>query len=909
MKLSLPILYVLWLLSCNIYSPVVFGQGATGFVVTVKDSLAANKANRFLYNNIKIINKDNRAQSFNLSVTVPDGWRLMAPAKVMSKVLEAGQSEMIPVVLMRLQNAPASWEAVKVQLDAKAYKFYIKAEPICEFYVTPITNVVTLKGQEKDFKITLRVRNTGTIPGTYLTNVRNNNLEINSSKAIRLTPGADTICTFSYSLKDKALGKLMTEKLNVNVTDTSGVSYMNYVKLERAQHERKEKESPYPIFPLWFETGVMIWGKQVSYYGGMHGEIPIGDNKLSFFYRTKQYGLGNTLEKNVFGFGYQSRHWDVYLGHMSDIKYFFTYGSGGKLTYRSKPGTEFTLSATKHSDFLTYYMNDNITGTAKYSIKKVNILQGVSADFDHGLHRTAYLFNNEIQLFNTEKVTLGVNAGVGIDHYLRKVVGFPDKPGAALGYNFAFRSKRINFSSMVQYYGDYFPGLNKGLMFHSHDVSWKFKTNALGIFYQYNRSGVNTLRDTIYNSDAFKFNFTKYGLKYSNSSTNRSLSLSTGMLEQSVSVATTMPKYIFGEMSFGQRAGKKFNFILNSISGYNSSYGTNKKVVLLTNTNLSASYKFFGVKGNYMQQPIFDNTNEKNFLRYVQTVLAGPYLMFNVFKRVRTNVYYNFSKSLYDKTIYHQIGGNISYSGGKNGLDVNASAMVPLETGSLTPNGLSEKYINVSIIKKFNVPLIFKKKYYTLNLLPFFDVNANGIKDAGEQLIPNLQISINSIPFISDERGSISYRNVTPGNYKLDFGGANNVKGVIPASGIIQNIPVNKDVTVFVPFKRSRVITGSIVINSDSLAKSSFPRSNIKVIATDSTGMLYSTLTDDMGSYFLNVPAGKYAVSLNPEAFNEKIKPRILSYTVDVGVQLEAKADFEIVDRSRMVRFFRKTEK
>ncbi|WP_223151507.1 hypothetical protein [Chitinophaga varians] len=906
MKLSLPpMLCILWHLCCTVYVPDVSGQGVAGFVVTLKDSLATNKDSRFLYNNVRITNKYHQAQSFQLSVTVPEGWRLMAPAKPLSKVLEPDQSEVVPVVLMRQQNAPAVWKSVQVQVDAKAYRFYIKAEPICEFLVTPLTSVIQLKGQEKDFKVMLRVRNTGTVPGVYLANIRNRNLDINSTEKFRLKPGTDTVYSFSYHLKDKAMSMLKTEKLQVNVEDTAGVSYMNFATLERVQHERKEKESPYITFPLWLETGVMIWGKQVSYYGGMHGEIPIGDNKLSFFYRTKQYGLGNNLEQNVFGFNYQTKRWDFYAGHMSDIKYFFTYGNGGKFTWRPRPNTEFTISATKHSNALTWFTNDNITMTAKYPVGKVTVLQGIAGDVDHIQRRQSYLFNNELQLVNTPKVLVAVNAGVGMDFFAAKIPGVPDKPGMALGYNFAYHAKRVDFSSLVQYYSDYFPGLNKGLMYHFHDISWKFGNNAIGAFYQYNRSGVNTLRDTIYNSDAFKFNVAKYGLKYSHGFMSGSFSLSGGLLKQSLVIGSTMPEYIFGEVYLKQQAGKKFSFFMNSINGYNGSYGVDKKAVFLTNTNMSIAYKFFGLKGTFMQQPVFDQTTEKNFLRYIQTMLAGPFMTFTLFKRMKTNVYYNFSKSLYDNLIYHQVGGNIGYSNAKNGLEVNASAMIPLESGSLTPNGLGEKYVSLSITKKFNVPIIFRKKYFTLNLLPFFDVNGNGTRDAGEQLIPNLQININSIPFISDERGSISYRNVTPGKYQLDFGGANNVKGVIPASGVTQTVPVNKDLTILIPFKRSRVITGKIMISSDSLARSNFPRSNIKVIATDSTGMLYSTLTDDMGSYFLNVPAGKYAVSLNPEAFSDKIRPRVMSYSVDVATRLEATADFEIVDKSRVVRFFK----
>ncbi|MBV7530141.1 hypothetical protein [Chitinophaga sp. sic0106] len=913
MKYWLPrSLRIALLISCNITCTKLVAQNGNTLSIQHKDSLAAEKDVQFLYNNFTITNKENRNVDFTVSIQVPDCWRLLAPGKDVKKKLGPNESQVIPVIVMKQQNSPAKWMPVAVRIREQSgveqvVTYHIKADPVSAFAVTPLTQLVQLKGDERLVSITTKIRNYGTVDGIYTTEFKDNALDLNHQLKLKLRPGMDTVFTYQIRITENQWNRLQSEKIAVTVEDTSGTSYMNVVNLERIQSELKAHPSPYNTFPFTVETGFIKWGDQFNYYMGVRGEVAMpNDRSLNFFYRTKQYGMGNTLERNVFGVEYNTPEWTLYGGLMNDIKYFYTYGTGGRVTYRPKPGTVIAAGASIHNN-IPGFTNDNATISAQYNIKKVQMTQAISANHDTGTRYNSILFSNEALLLKKENVSLTINAGVGKDFtFDRQPYDPQDKVGFSGGYTFTAGGKKLGFVSQMQYNSDAYPGLTKGLRIQSHNLTWKLGKSGIGAFYQFNQSGVTTLRDTIYNTDDLKYNFTKYGLTYGYYIKDGNTALSVGKLRQEGSINNTLPEYNFAELVYQQKFGKAGSIFLNTINGYDPSYGTDKQPVFLTTTSLVGTYKIVGLKGYYVQTPMFDRSVDKKFVNYQRTILAGPFVNFTTLKRIRVNVFYNVSKSLYDNSLNNMLGTNITYHNFHNGLDINLMANIPLgTTNSDAPNGLNQQYVSLNVRKKFNIPIFYQRRYYTLNLLPFYDVNGNGIKDPGERPIRNLEVSINDIAFISDANGLISYKHIEPDNYKLQFRAVNAEKGIIPAGGLSQTITVMKDMTLPLPFKKSSVIAGFLNVRTDSITATNVRLENIKVIATDSAGISFSTLTDTKGAYFINVPAGKYIVSLNPEAFSDKIRPKVMAYPVDLTLKTDATVNFEIVDKSREIRFFK----
>ncbi|MBV8251299.1 MAG: hypothetical protein JO154_01730 [Chitinophaga sp.] len=912
MKSQLIRLLLIALVISNICCVKIFAQSGESLMVQHTDSLAANKDARFLYNNFTITNKLSTEKEFTLTLQVPESWKLIAPVKDLTHKLGPNSKVTIPVIVMKEQRTSAKWLPVIVNIRETSgifhsYKFYIKADPISAFRVTPITQIVQLRGTEREVSITTRVKNSGTIEGNYNTEYKDNNLGINHNVKMKLAPGMDTVFTYKFRLNEVQWNRLKTEPIAVTVEEASGESFMNIVNLEKVQSLLKENISPYQTFPFSVETGYINWDGQATYYVGFAGDIAWSDKMLSFYYRTKQYGMGTRLEKNVFGVTYNTPKWNLYGGNMIDSKYFYTFGNGGRVTYKFTPDDFISFAVAIHRQNIPYYVNDNATITAQYHIGKVKLLQAVAANHDTVNKYNSLLFNNEAVIIKNNNITLQLNAGVGKNFSTIYIpTAPPDKIGYAGGYLFSLSKKKFNLFSQMQYNSDDYPGLYRGLQIQSHSFTYKMGKNGIGAFYQQNRSPVNILRDTVFNSAALSYNVTKYGLSYSHSLPGGAFSISGGKLEQTAQFITSLPKYNFGELAYQQKFNKTSVIYFNSLSGYNPSYGTNNKSVFITNTLLSANYKWFGVKGYYIQIPLFDSATTKNFASYQQSILAGPYFNFVLFRWLKTSLYYNWSKTISDSITYHIIGADLLYSNPHNNLDVMVNASIPLENNANPAlNGVNTRYFSVIITKKFNVPIVTHRKYFTLNLLPFNDVNGNGIMDPGEHTLQNLEISINDIPFITDATGKVTYKNIEPGTYKIEFRAINTIKGLIPAAGLSQVIPVSKDMTVQLPFKKSSVISGQLKILSDSIAHTRVRLENIKVTATDSAGVSYSTLTDMTGAYFINVPAGKYTVSLNPDAFIDKVRPKAMAHPVDLSHEIEGTANFEIVDKSREIKFFK----
>ena len=159
---------------------------------------------------------------------------------------------------------------------------------------------------------------------------------------------------------------------------------------------------------------------------------------------------------------------------------------------------------------------------------------------------------------------------------------------------------------------------------------------------------------------------------------------------------------------------------------------------------------------------------------------------------------------------------------------------------------------------------------------------------------------------LTDEKGVISYQNVDKGNYVLDFHSIRGLKGLIPSNGFTQSVMINGNTQMLIPFKKSRTITGHLAVEIDTISHTEVTIQNYRVTATDSSGEKFSDLTDAHGDFTLSLPAGKYAVALNPAAFaDEAVKPTQISYNVDLVNNEEGIVTFKLVQKKRGVVFIK----
>lgn len=191
-----------------------------------------------------------------------------------------------------------------------------------------------------------------------------------------------------------------------------------------------------------------------------------------------------------------------------------------------------------------------------------------------------------------------------------------------------------------------------------------------------------------------------------------------------------------------------------------------------------------------------------------------------------------------------------------------------------------EMNIGFGVRKQFGIP-IPGKKFTSLNAVIFKDLNGNGIQESNEEGVENILVNIresvaatmteDSIAmrpddgeeFISNSKGEITYENIPPGYYNIKCVSLTPNGEWFDAGE--QEIKVTSKKPVFIPMTRGTRINGSILVERDRYTSNDNPvdLSRIRVTALDSSGRSYSVLTDNKGDFVINLPIGRYVISVN----------------------------------------------
>jgi hypothetical protein len=106
---------------------------------------------------------------------------------------------------------------------------------------------------------------------------------------------------------------------------------------------------------------------------------------------------------------------------------------------------------------------------------------------------------------------------------------------------------------------------------------------------------------------------------------------------------------------------------------------------------------------------------------------------------------------------------------------------------------------------------------------------------------------------------------------------------------------------VFIPFRESRGIRGSLKMIADEKSNRRMSLSNIRVTATDQKGVVFHTLTDANNEFSFDLPAGIYMVMINNGVFDEEFRPAEISKQVDLINNNILEIQFEIRQRKRQI--------
>jgi hypothetical protein len=893
------IFYILFFLISG-FLQIAKAQTSPYLSVTYKDSLLADEKSFFVYNHINIVNTFNQVISFSCAVNVPDGWKVISQNNLYIE-LAPGESYPLNITLNRSKIAAAEWKQAQLKIvlknnpDTNFYNFYVKAGIIKNFRAATIIKEVTVNDGTDYADLPVKILNSGNTKVEYQLLFYNYLLELNDKVKFFLEPGKDTSYLHRIKFPPRVKKGFVKEKVFLNINQKDGKSALYSYDLLRSSSYRKIHPSAYTTFPLVLSSGVLINNNKYSGYLGVNGAYTLKNNdKIIFGYRSKQIGISG-LQSDVFNIGFLHKKWTFYAGQVNELGLFYINGNGLKVIYNKNSNTSYGAHFVKSNLFGVY--GKNIGLWANYKWGKKILYNEIIANYDNGTHINSYVQNNKITFFNTKKLFFDVNAGAGfMDNKFVYVKTVKRITGFSAGYHFKFNLSKWLFKSNVEYNNDGFPGVYQGYRMQMHDARWMpAKAFYLGAQYQSSYFKRSFFRDSIYYRSKLLSNMRQYGIITGVTIKSVALNLNGGYLTNAIQENYTAPvyKYINAGLSFP--LFKKINFTINRTQGQQANYGPSKTDLSLHSTSAGIMSKWGGIQYLEEHLPVFGFLNNvQDFTYYQDLKTYGPFLNKDFPKlHLQLRLQYNYSIITPDTSVNQNTTISAFYTNDKTGLNIEFTGSRDIRSAHQNQYGF------LTISKAFNVPAPRSRKYYNLTINLFNDKNNNGVKEKDEPDLTNATVIVNEQPYITDKKGKINIINTDKGVYQLDFHNMQSKDGIIPANGFKQHIAVIAKTNAIIPFKKGRIISGNISVILDSLSHLKFSPDLLKVIVTDSTGDKFSTLTDTHGNFTIGVPAGKYIVSLNPQAFDETFKPVQIAFTADLINNEEERVFFKIKQKQR----------
>ncbi len=880
------------------------------------DTLVANNNRDFLYNNVNITNLTNDSISILLTIKMPEGWELTTQ-KVLTVGLPPNQNTIVNLRLLPSKSISANWENVVLEyrlnqgMEVLTDTFRVKVQEFTKFKAFLPLPAMVLGAYQKDISFPVYVKNTGNVPKKYTITYYNALLNLNYQQQLQLGPSEDTTYKIPLKLNDAQWGMLRKEIIKVQVGVEDGETMNLMQEISKIGYMLKEHSSAYLNMPLQLEAGMTAQGQNdLQYYGALHGRLDLREReRLAFDVRSKTYTQGQFQDNDIYRIEYESPRWAASAGNIMQLTDFVMDGYGASITHKwendvNNVGVYSLLKSRAGNSQL-------FGGNATLLVKdKVTLFESAAANFDHAKGLYSYMVKQQAAAKISKEINVRLLMGAGLEQSTKQIPGVKrSQIGTSLGYNFNWDSKYFNILSNVVSNSNSYPGMFKGQRSHNHDVRGVYKKFFLGGFYDYNLRKQNIYTDTQLISNVFNLKTTSYGAKTGVGLRNSNITFSVGKQRQQQSDTGAAPiyDYRFMNLSASVMLGDRSYANINSYYGTGSLAGKEATTSVNVMSNQGAIQVYFaGLSARYDIGPYFYH----EYLKYLENPTAkygrlvlSPYAELNLFSRalvIRTQMNYSKTQPSGDET--SNVLANLLYHNYRRGFDFNLTGIVPLHQTEIEP------YITASLRIRLNVPFVAVRKYYLLKLLLFKDENGNGKQDEGEGPISGQMIALNDNLFVSDEKGTVIFRNVEKKNYKADFGYTSKIRGWIPQGGTIQVFTVTGNRTVYVPYKKSKILSGKLTVALDKNSNLDFKPGNIKVTATsnDSVRASYSTLTDENGEFYFNLPAGYYTVALSEVAFDENFKPTEFAQPADLVNNDEKTLYFEIKQKRRAINIKRK---
>jgi hypothetical protein len=904
-----PATKISFLLLLQIFSGLLFnGSGWECFAQKVsnplletrflKDSLKVNE-NAFYFNSLTLRNTSGK--QLNLSVILEEPCFVNLVSEKNQQVqLQPDESFILPFRFSgNSKNAcSADWNNFNVKLvDATANflheaSFTIRPAPAVKWKAQLVLPELIVTTNTSKLTVAYKIENNGNLPDKYAISFSNDFTIENYKSIVTLGPNQTSLEQIDLKLSEIEIKTLQKKEFTIFLENSSGEKKVLIQKITRVESIFRDNVDAWKRVPVTVELNSVGLGKENPFhFMRLYGNRVFSKGRtLNFSVQSPTFYMDGEIQKGASPVvEYTSPKLDVNAGLIYENNQFLVFGDGLKVRYKEKLHNWYEVSFNK-STFAdlkqaVLKMSRQINGNLIYVTNNIANLDAKMGNGFASLHRVDWA--------NASGIKMSAEGGFGFTSQKTTTKDTILK-GPMFGFAGEKSEGKIQGNMNLRLYSKNFPGIFKGYTHYVHDLSYKLKKSSIGSYIEIGNQQPYLYIDTAF-QDYFTSLLTNISLRFSYNAKKFSFVTYPGILNQkqdSVNSPQANMKKISSTLYYTLR--KKWQIAYTNHIG-TISIPNNKSAgnifSMFHSVNVQSLHT--GILLRYDQGPFF----YRDILEYVdkkayKTILqAAPFVYFpfpkiNLEARGQLNILVN--KPSNENTF--QVLNNLFWQLPEKGLTVGLNTTIDLKNENSSA-------IDLLVRKKLNVPVAKKRSYKNFKIILFKDIDGDGMKGDSDIFISNAYLIVEKRLLQTNGTGEILVENFSGNALLIDVSPMNNVIGWVPAGGIKQAWPITGKSSIYVPFKKSKLLSGKLILDKDEKSSVSFDIEGIRITAVARDGTTYSTLTGGDGGFYLNLVDDEYVVSINQNVFDETFK--IIDPVRNVDLVNNSKAEVIYIVRQK----------
>jgi len=929
----------------------------------IKHAIEA-KANSSVFNVVKIVNPTNSAQTYRLTLTVPEGWSVLGEA-IQEFTLASHDSVLVPVRVAVASTARgeigysiiASVTDIKGNLIKTEYSF-VKIPSERNLRVRLLNRMVYFDKKNLTGTFRIKAENHGNRSElVYFNFVSDRNLSIGESDLdiyntdISLPPYSDSIITLNVKLKVgfKTSGKdLYALNMHASTLDTTfnGTVWFRYLE---NRYDAQIPESQKALVVELIGQGLFNAIYAPNYIATIYGTILLNNgSNLYYYYRNSGSQKQNDFYRyNQMFVGYQNEYLNLKIGDITTSLEANMYGRGAEVKVTAGNNT---IHAIGTSDMRRPKQNGGVE--VIHTFKKFGAVRiGGATNLDDAQKETGTLGFVGATLTGLKNQSLNFMISASQNKF-RFDSSFT-KLGLGYELNYALNKGKVYLNFRNKYGSSEYTGVYRGrfdligmgivklseksaLDFNFFDLRYNPAVYINGVLQADKFSNVQQLQAY------YRYNFTPKFIIYGGPGLDNAWSNNFAPLSGDDYFAARVYKFQGGIRMRAEGSSVTFNpsITLGLVDIYHFSkvlYGitrndiTSKKPFPYQSFSFNLRARLWGFMAMYYNgaRSLYEQYNYFYGSKQAKALRFMPYFDGFIYKKeLQLSVRASYTNDLISNNRYTTLTSQVYYYFPHDWrayfLNV-YSLQTKVSTGGSTDatnadntTKFSTLYFELGIRKEFNIPQP-RLKFYDIMLVFFKDLNGNGVKDDNEPGISNVLASVErqedskssyasqifaTQDLLSDQTGAVYYNNIPQGVYVFNYNTVGPEAGSFTKALDNLTFVVDKNNTFYLPYVEKNKVFGKIILNRSKIsALGKVDLSNIRITATDSQGRIFSTLTDGDGKFTIYAPVtDRYNVSVSNVLY-ENFDLRQNNFLVQFNGYKQFEVNFVFDEKIRTINF------